>query len=253
MCTVSWKLREDGFDLFFNRDELNTRSIALPPAVQLSESMPYIAPMDPDGGGTWIAINTAGIGFFLLNNYQNTYLPDPAIRKSRGGLIDALVHFDSITDAVNKLCWIDLTCYEPFTIGMITGGEAVAVYSWDGFILSRKLKIKAPLSSSSADSWPDIIKWRKKRFEKIVQDSSSTPAQFIRFHCDYYPADPAASVCMRRGNAATVSLSHISTTENAVTFGYKNGAPDKTNWQTPITLLREAKHPDSPQLTNLAE
>ncbi|MGH1364698.1 MAG: NRDE family protein [Calditrichia bacterium] len=252
MCTVSWKLREDGFDLFFNRDELKTRSIALPPAVQLSESMPYIAPMDPDGGGTWIAVNTAGIGFFILNNYQNTYLPDPAIRKSRGGLIDGLVHFGSIETAVKKLCWIDLTCYEPFTIGMIAGGEAVTVYSWDGFILSRKEKIKAPISSSSAKNWPDIAKWRRQRFAQIVTDAANTK-QFIHFHSDYYSVDAAASVCMRRKNAVTVSLSHISATQKAVTFNYKNGAPDAVDWQTPVVLLREARQIAAPRLTNLAE
>jgi hypothetical protein len=54
MCTVSWWREPDSYTVFFNRDELKTRSRALPPTIQQQNGVRYIAPTDADGGGTWL-------------------------------------------------------------------------------------------------------------------------------------------------------------------------------------------------------
>jgi len=68
MCTVSViPLGTDALRLACNRDELRTRAIALPPTIQTFGERRAILPTDPDSGGTWIAVNDAGVVFTLLN------------------------------------------------------------------------------------------------------------------------------------------------------------------------------------------
>ena len=57
MCTVSWRLDADGYELLFNRDELRTRAEGLSPSRHEAANTGFVAPIDPDGGGTWIAAN----------------------------------------------------------------------------------------------------------------------------------------------------------------------------------------------------
>ncbi len=75
MCTVSWLLHDAGYEVFFNRDEQKGRAIANPPAVFDREGTRYMMPVDPDGGGTWIAMNQHGLSLCLLNYYQGD-IPD---------------------------------------------------------------------------------------------------------------------------------------------------------------------------------
>ncbi|MEL6822424.1 MAG: NRDE family protein, partial [Calditrichota bacterium] len=162
MCTVSWLNNSDGYDLFFSRDELRTRSIALPPEIHLSESMPYIAPIDPDGGGTWIAVNSSGVCLFLLNNYQSSYMPTAVSRKSRGLICDALIHHKSSIDVEDHLMTLDLQAYQPFSFGIIEPEKSCAVFNWDGKQLNRRISATSPLASSSSPHWQEIKLWRRE-------------------------------------------------------------------------------------------
>ncbi|PWT90672.1 MAG: hypothetical protein C5B56_05030, partial [Proteobacteria bacterium] len=67
MCTVSWVHQPDGYHLLCNRDEKRTRGVASGPRLQRCGGVNYLAPMDPDFGGTWIATNEFGISLCLLN------------------------------------------------------------------------------------------------------------------------------------------------------------------------------------------
>ena len=49
MCTLTWRaVREGGYDLFFNRDELNTRGAEEPPRLGKAAGLPFAAPRDGD-------------------------------------------------------------------------------------------------------------------------------------------------------------------------------------------------------------
>ncbi len=69
MCTASWSVGEGRLSLFFNRDERKTRSEASPPALLTLDETRLLAALDPDAGGTWLAVNEFGLCVFLLNNY----------------------------------------------------------------------------------------------------------------------------------------------------------------------------------------
>ncbi|HRC86033.1 MAG TPA: NRDE family protein, partial [Thermoanaerobaculia bacterium] len=70
MCTVSWFWTAEGYQLFGNRDESRSRRQALPPRRAEQDGVAYLAPVDADAGGTWIAANELGVTLTLLNFYQ---------------------------------------------------------------------------------------------------------------------------------------------------------------------------------------
>jgi len=256
MCTVSWVIDSNGYDLFFSRDELRTRSIALPPEIHLSESMPYIAPIDPDGGGTWIAVNSNGVCLFLLNNYQSSYMPTEEIRKSRGLICDTLIHHGTVAEAEHHLLSLALQVYPPFSLGMLEPDRSCKVFDWDGERLHKRVSPTSPLASSSSPNWEEIKRWRREKLKQMTTPGGTKPTtkQLYDFHCFHDPAQPAASACMRRPEAKTVSLSHVSLTSRAISFRYMNGSPDKNDWQSHVVLLRNTASTERmPILSNHAE
>ncbi|NIP92410.1 MAG: hypothetical protein GWO24_02620, partial [Akkermansiaceae bacterium] len=71
MCTLTWWRGTAGsYEVFFNRDEKRTRSIADPPRVHERDGVRFLAPLDPDGGGTWMLANDRGLLVCLLNRWH---------------------------------------------------------------------------------------------------------------------------------------------------------------------------------------
>ena len=57
MCTLTWWRDGSGsgtYEVFFNRDEKKTRSVAEPPKIISDYGLEFVAPIDPDGGGTHV-------------------------------------------------------------------------------------------------------------------------------------------------------------------------------------------------------
>ena len=95
MCTVAvFGDDEGGLWLVGNRDEAYWRSAAEPPEVRDSVA---IWPRDPDGGGTWTAVNQFGVALSLLSNYQGTtgQARDPI---SRGQIIVQLAQAEALDE-----------------------------------------------------------------------------------------------------------------------------------------------------------
>ena len=94
MCTaVVWPVL-DGYVFAFNRDELLSRPPALPP----HQRGVFLAPIDPEGGGTWLATNVFGLTLAALNVYEAaTCEPEPPVR-SRGLLVTDLADEDMAND-----------------------------------------------------------------------------------------------------------------------------------------------------------
>ncbi len=56
MCTLTWRREgKETFEVFFNRDEKKTRSMAEPPREFTNpDGLRFLSPVDPDAGGTWM-------------------------------------------------------------------------------------------------------------------------------------------------------------------------------------------------------
>ena len=227
MCTVSWAHQSGGFHLLCNRDEKRTRGAALAPQVKEIAGTRYIAPVDADFGGTWIAVNEWGLAICLLNGNAGQRISGR--RLSRGLLIPELIWARSIDDAAFLMSRHDLTLFAPFTTVLLEPGQPANVVSWDGVrsTVNPNADFLAPLVSSSFDA-PGVQRVRRVEFARLAgRAQAPDPARLYRFHASHGASPNAYSPCMHRADAETVSFSWIIVSPREIRFLYTPAAPCK--------------------------
>lgn len=249
MCTVTWSYRTGGYDLLMNRDELHERGPALPPQERTTDGVHFLAPIDTDADGTWIAVNELGVTVGLLNRYPAGYAPSTGLPfRSRGKLVLSLAGAGSAADAVEALLASAVSDYRPFTFFAMDDAEIDGVV-WDGDGDPRRFSPQMPLSSSSFRG-AEVVAARQALFERELAGAGGTagelrspdriPVNRLRaFHAAHDPERGAFSVCMKRPDAATKSFSHVSVDRDTVRFHYHDGAPCDDSPDTMHTLERE--------------
>lgn len=239
MCTATWLFNENGYDLFFNRDELNTRKIAFSPTLKSVNSLSYLSPTDADEGGTWIAVNQFGLSLFLLNFYHADFkIKDNFKFKSRGLIIPNLINENNPDSVFSRLNDFNLTNYRPFILAVISPDHSVSTFSWNGTERIISGNVDLPLCSSSFKSL-DVINSRTQRIQSEINSTKNLTADyFIDLHKSHFPDKSAFSICMHRDDAQTVSLSHIRVTENKISFSYLPGNPCNGNFLPAVYLDR---------------
>src|SRR6185295_1087684 len=133
MCTVSWIHDKDGYQLLCNRDEKLTRKSAQEPRLAVRYGTRFLAPVDGDFGGTWIATNEFGVSVCLLNGpyLTNSEIHAAAPGRSRGLLLLDLIPLASVAAICNRLRETDLFAFGPFTLAALGPGRPVAILEWD--------------------------------------------------------------------------------------------------------------------------
>jgi Transport and Golgi organisation 2 len=239
MCTVSWVHQAEGYHLLCNRDEKRTRGVASAPGLHRCGGVNYLAPVDPDFGGTWIATNEFGISLCLLNGAGS--LRPARKRLSRGLLIPELIWARSIDDCEFLLRQTDLSHYAAFLLVLLEPGLPGMVARWNG----RSLTVlpgdaQVPLTSSSYD--PDGV--RRARVDEFTRRSIASGAVdaslLYWFHSSHGASPDAYSTCMHREDAETVSFSWIVVTKEEVRFLYSPAAPCQCRPSEQEILLRAA-------------
>lgn len=222
MCTVSWRFHPDGYDFFFSRDEQRTRPTALPPRPYSRDGVEWLAPYDPQGGGSWIIVNSHGLTACVLNAYTIDAAPAPTSPvQSRGRLPLALADARNATECREKLDHLlaDGRFAPCFLLCVHPPAEAVW-WIWAGAVLHRLgSAIRPPITTSSYDS-ERIILARRDAFQKIVGTEQPTLEQLRQFHEGPDQPAEAASVRMSRPDARTVSLTHIAVSGSEVRTTY---------------------------------
>ena len=165
MCTLTWFTHDEGYELFFNRDESVLRKRALLPNISEQEGVSYIAPTDADEGGTWIATNQKGYTICLLNHYQFEQIKTYKDWISRGKLVRDFADTDSLAQAQARFYAMDLHDYRAFRMFIIgpAGGNRLMV--WDGHAQRVELDVAQPKSSSSVDA-QHVKALRKTQFSR---------------------------------------------------------------------------------------
>jgi len=169
MCTVSWLLANDGYQVFFNRDEQKGRALAHSPKYFNDLGVKYLMPVDPVGGGSWIAMNQAGLSICLLNYYQQT--PPETELISRGLLVKSLISNTSLTKIRSALKKLHLHRYAAFTLLVFPShltaqiGDVYAV-RWDGNELKTVTAVSPMVSSSVALS--EVTNYREDHHNSIL-------------------------------------------------------------------------------------
>ncbi len=239
MCTLTWWSDYQGrYEVFFNRDERKTREAALPPReLRCGEDVRLLAPIDPRGGGTWLAVNEAGVTIALLNWYEEEPGEAPkAGWRSRGRLVTDLADAGSAEELAERISRIDAGSYPPFRVAGFAldeaGGFHAFAWEWSrGGCLLPIQPLERPLCSSSYETGP-VIGGRRARLEAWAMQSSGelSPDELWRYHHGENPeagveVPSAWSVRMDRSDAQTWSISRVSVGPEAVNFLYEAESP----------------------------
>jgi len=224
MCTVSVVPKDDGFRLVCNRDEVVSRSVALPPQRRDLGSTSAVFPIDPDGGGTWIGVNSDGLVMVILNRSaaQHARPARPDLR-SRGVIIPALLRHGSVSAAVRAAGELEPTEFAPFQLVAIQG-RAVSVVTWDGTLeATENLVMTAPrlFTSSSFGDTPVEPPRRQLFAASVINAPDSWLEGQWRFHRHRWQDRPEVSVRMQRPDARTVSRSTIDVTAASARIDYE--------------------------------
>jgi transport and Golgi organization protein 2 len=239
MCTVTWVHQPGGYHLLCNRDEKRTRGAASGPRLRRCAGVNYLAPNDPDFGGTWIATNELGISLCLLNGESGREAG--RAHSSRGLLIPELIRARSMEDCRFLLRQTDLTPYDAFSLALLQPGLPGMVAQWNGGALTIVPgDALVPLTSSSYD--PAGV--RRARVEEFARRSAGSPsidaALLYWFHASHGESAGAYSPCMHREDAETVSFSWITVTRDTVRFLYSPAAPCRSSASEQEVLARAA-------------
>lgn len=227
MCTLTWIALERGYELYFNRDEKLTRASGLPPQRRDgADGVAWLAPADPDGGGTWIGVNNRGLSLALLNGYKRA---DDAARewRSRGLLVQELLELRDVAAFQQRLRALELRAYRSFTLFALDPGCAALNAHWDGTSLEFEAQSSGgpPLCSSSLDP-TGAAKARRELFARWREDAGGVDAELLqRFHASHLPERGPLSPCMHRADAMTQSFTRIRCDAQRAELAYSAGAP----------------------------
>lgn len=244
MCTMTWFVKEGGYELFFNRDERLSRSRAELPTLQCTDEVSYLSPTDADAGGTWIAVNQFGYTVCLLNHYQFEQIETYKKWTSRGEIVRRFAVTSDMMLAEQRFRHMDLSDYRAFRMFIIERDGDNRLCVWDGHSARVEHNVATPKSSSSVDA-RHVKSVRKALFDNLNLVDSQNSEDYINFHASHLPSRSKESVCMHRDDAKTVSLSHVSVSREGVGFRYADGSPCEAELGDTIKL--DYLEPDHPQ------
>lgn len=225
MCTLSWLRHDDGYAVFFNRDERRTRATGLPPQEQLIDGVRVLAPIDPEGGGSWASVNDRAVGLCILNQYDAPRSTVPG-QVSRGQLLLSLAALTTQAGVWQRVRSSGLAQYAPFRLAVFEPALPALLLSWDGNRLSDEAVGQSGLlAASSSLVQREAETSRRDLFERTLHDGMADTATFERLHRSHLPERGALSVCMHREDATTVSFTRLGVDRSSVTLGYVGGPP----------------------------
>ncbi|MDE1464884.1 NRDE family protein [Spartinivicinus poritis] len=244
MCTISWLVHSDHYEVFFNRDEQKSRAAALPP--QLINHSPTLSlmPIDPVGGGSWLAATEYGQIIALLNLYQADIGEVSSEQQSRGLLVHQLASFTDWQAQQHWLKQLDYHLYRPFSLFIFTPiwhsqsqlkQLLVHQFDWDNQTFQQQ-QPEHPFFSSSSVATQTVLANRLACYEALrTSSNTSTSAQnescaltsqdLLQLHRSHQPKASAYSICMHREDAQTVSFSHIKVNPLYTEFDYYPDSP----------------------------
>lgn len=225
MCTVTFVPKENGYLLGMNRDEQRSRATALPPGRHRALGREIVCPAE-SGGGTWIALNDAGVSFALINWYS---IPSPPITDpiTRGSIIPSLSGLATVAEIRQMLDRLTLDRVRPFRlVAVIPGERRVEQFDWNGSRLDPIRHDWRPRQwASSGHDERSAVRARVTVFEESLNRTSSTVEKnwLRRLHASHRPEKGPFSICMHRAEAVTVSYTEIEVGEMNLRLTYFPG------------------------------
>ncbi|MCC5834933.1 MAG: NRDE family protein [Opitutales bacterium] len=217
MCTVSWRIKPGGYEVFFNRDEQRSRPEAEAPKLWNPQDggARFLAPVDPQAGGSWISVNEKGLCAAVLNYYGKDALGvstegGQSVR-SRGLLLVDLAVSRGLAECIHGLeNLLSEETYQPFILLALDARGDCRIRCWNGSELQVIERPSPCFLSTSSFEQDRVAQARKDAYTSFVSDlESPNPAALQAFHRWHDSRSPETSVLMSRPDARTVSLTQI--------------------------------------------
>ena len=234
MCTVAFiPDAESGYLLGHNRDELRSRARGLPPERHEGPGASFLAPRDPDGGGTWIGVNDSRMTLCLLNSAERDPARLPPEPRSRGLLlwdVLALASVDAVDARLDNTRELLGEVRAFHMVAALPGTRARAAVSvhwrWDGENLVRETREGPAMYVSSSYDQVAVERERGAAWQRL-RSGGSVPDEpaLIRWLASAGETLGPFSVCMDRPNAMTVSRTLVRVGARAVEMRYLDGPP----------------------------
>ncbi|HVS11347.1 MAG TPA: NRDE family protein, partial [Planctomycetota bacterium] len=181
MCTVTWLREAEGFTLLFSRDELLTRSAALGPVVHCRGGLGILAPIDPEGGGTWLAVNQSGLALGLVNG--GPPLNETPTYRSRGLLVLDAASCRSTRELETRLSSANLARFRPFTLLALDPRDPALVAHWNGTSLDLHDGEGEAILCSAPHEHEELEPARAASLRQLMtRTASPTATDLARFH-----------------------------------------------------------------------
>jgi hypothetical protein len=248
MCTVTI-LRAGGVTrLACNRDESRSRPEAHPPFIERAGRLLVLTPQDPQGHGTWVAANGAGLVFALLNAHPTGAAPRAG--RSRGSIIPLVWDCPSLDEIVDRIgtllaypcppCRL-LAADEHCVLELPLGGAPAGL---EVHVLDRPMLFT---SSSLGDALVDGP--RRMLFEQMLapphDSDAGAAARQDAFHAHRWRHRPAVSVHMSRPDACTVSTTVVECSADDIRMTYRP-AHDLAGTPVGLAIDRERRRHAAP-------
>jgi hypothetical protein len=242
MCTLSIvPLRSPsgiGVRLVCNRDESRSRPPAVPPELRHFAARRALLPIDPVGGGTWIATSDAPLALTLMNVYPRALDIAELVARarsrrptSRGTIIPQALAASTLGEALARVQSLDLGQFEPFRL-VVADLEHVAEAVWaEGrFEVTEAVSLRGPRLFTSSGLGDEVVAGpRRKLFEELFLPDAAWPAVQDVFHRHEWPGREFASVWMTRPEARTVSLTAVEMHPGATRMAYYARRDDQSD------------------------
>lgn len=211
MCTVTIIRAGRTLRLVSARDEQHARPASLEPRVIALETGRVIAPIDPQGGGSWIGVSARGWAVTILNrNPPDRSRPAPG-SPSRGRLVLAALEAGGtrgVVGAVERAAGLGTSHFRL----LATDGQTLVDAQHDGRGLDcrvRELSERPEMFSSSGLGDEAVDPARRALFEQFF--SHAPPSSWAdlqdALHAHTWHDRAYESFRMLRTDAGTVSLS----------------------------------------------
>ena len=230
MCTVAVVACSGaGYIVAHNRDERRTRSRGILPSEAGGPDARILCPRDPDGGGTWVAVNRAGLTLCMLNAPDPEPERVPASPVSRGTIPLELMAASSLHQVRRLVKAIDLARYRPFhLVAVSTGktGPGILELRWNGVRTVWTTHRPAALFVSSSLRQISADRARGLVWDRFIAGNSEPGMEALaEFMENHEPEKSSLSTCMHREDAVTVSRTMIRTDTDRTAMEYKDGSP----------------------------
>ena len=238
MCTMTWMSGKGFRNILFNRDERNSRGRESPPRLHRPSTGPaYLAPTDPDSGGTWIAANEYGLVCAVLNHYAAGKADAPPPETgwwSRGNLPSGAM---MLRDAAEVREWIatlgGLPRLRPFfLVALGAVGEGV-VARWDGRLLETETADEGGLPLTTSSWNPEEVVPERRRLFREMAGNPPTLGELLDFHSLHLDERPAHGPAMIRSDAHTRSLTVVRIGRTDVSMRHQEFAPESATFLRP--------------------